>query len=181
MRSPLVYGCGLSTGLIDTRGSSLWSCVRSPVGFWFLGCPEFWSPVGFWSPGGLWFDPQVCRSTCRAVGAAICFLGGFPSFRRVIRAATRFLWSSLYMSPPLFRLDSWSPFETKIFWGVGCLLFYLFNCLHDTLFIDYSLIISGRGRNGEPNEKSFNIFVPAFPFDFIYYVILNCTINSDFV
>ena len=26
------------------------------------------------------------------------------------------------------------PFETKIFWGIGCLLFYSFNYLHETLY-----------------------------------------------
>ena len=88
--------------------------------------------------------PQICRSFCRAAGAATCFV--FALFRRVDRAATRFLRSSLYMSLPLFRPDSWSHLGQKY-----CLLFYSFNYLHETLFIAYSLIISGRWRNGKFN------------------------------
>ena len=57
------------------------------------------------------------------------------------------------------------PFETKTFRGVGCLLFYSFNYLLETLFIAYSLIISARRRNGELSPmKRVSIFLSrCFP------------------
>ena len=138
MHSPLVCGMWASNWHNWHQGKLLvvLCSVSSRLLFPGLSCVRISS--GLLVPWRFLVPSTGLRSFCQAVGAATCFLGGFASFRLVVRAATRFQWSSLYMSPPLFMPDSWSHLRQKY---SGASVVYYFNHLIIYTRLSLSLIL----------------------------------------